>query len=385
MSKTSKKSPVSTPSRRILEWPRITLFTRAGGRCEFDGCPRYLLEHHVTFTEGNFVEFAHIVAFSEDGPRGSEPRPEYINDISNLMLLCPTCHKLIDDNPDKFTRKTLEEYKKNHEKQILYLTGLRPELKTSILQVKSKIGDQTVDIPFDHIMEAIAPRYPLSKDGLTIDLTQLSTKGNSFTKAACEAIDSELTGYLSVGGEARKSHHISLFALAPMPVLMYLGNRLSNKLPVDLFQRHRGDEKWTWKSLAKPVEYSFNRVRTGTDSLKVALILSLSGVNREEDLPPEIDKEFSIYEISLSGLTPNPTFLQSRENLEAFKKVYHETIAAIFRDHQGIKTIDIFPAVPAPIAVLCGRELLPKVHPALKVYDKDKGKGGFIYQLTINQ
>ncbi len=46
--------------------------------------------------------------------------------------------------------------------------------------------------------------------------------------------------------------------------------------------------------------------------------------------------------------------------------------------------LDLFPAVPAPVAVLCGRETLPKIHPALRVYDYDKTQGGFTYQLTVN-
>ena len=82
------------------------LFVRAGGRCEFDGCNSYLLEHHLTLTEGNFAEIAHVVAFKPDGPRGHEgTRPEEIHDVDNLMLLCPRCHKLIDDHPQQLHKE----------------------------------------------------------------------------------------------------------------------------------------------------------------------------------------------------------------------------------------------------------------------------------------
>lgn len=380
------KSPVYTPKRRIPEWTRILLFTRAGGRCEFDGCPHYLLHHHVTFTEGNFAEFAHIVAFSVDGPRGYEKRPDDIHDLPNLMLLCPICHKLIDDNSRKFTCQALESYKKNHEKQIFHLTGLKPELKTSALVVRSKVGDQTVEVPFDHILEATSPRYPTTKEPFTIDLTMLSTSGESFTTAACEAIEDHLKTFFSAASDVKKSHHISLFALAPQPVLMFLGSKLSNKVPLDLFQRHRGSENWTWKSGARaPMQYAFAVVRQGRNADKVALVLSLSGSIAAKDLPAEIDDQYSIYEITLSRGSPNPMFLSSRADLENFRISYQEAIASIVRDHPGIKSMSVFPAVPAPIAVLCGRECLPRVHPALRVYDNDKHKGGFTYQITINQ
>src|SRR5262245_3477171 len=112
-SKLKQPSPVVLlQARNILPLTRIALFVRANGRCEFDGCNRYLLEHPVTLTEGNFAEVAHVVAFKPDGPRGKEgTRPKNINDVTNLMLLCPQCHKLIDDNPRDYTRRTLEEYK----------------------------------------------------------------------------------------------------------------------------------------------------------------------------------------------------------------------------------------------------------------------------------
>jgi len=380
----TKRSPVVRPSRRIPELARAILFVRAGGRCQFDGCNKYLLEHHVTLTEGNFAQFAHIVAFSEEGPRGTGNRPSNINDVSNLMLLCPQCHKLIDDNPQKFTRQTLEGYKKRHEERILHVTGLGPEQKTSILVIKCRIGNQTVTVPYDQILQAITPRYPYSKDGLTIDLTLLPPDSGSFVGAACDAIRDQLQGLFSASGEVKHSHHISLFGLAPIPVLIFLGSQLSNKVPLDLYQRHRDTEDWSWKSSGKPVRYSFRRVRRGSVNSRVALLLSLSGAINVRTLPYEVGGSVSVYELTLAGATPNPTFLKRKRDLEEFRTQYQLAIATILRNHPGVRQIDLFPAVPAPIAVLCGRELLPKAYPPFRVYDNKKHKGGFVYQLTIN-
>jgi len=382
--KITTKSPVSEPSRKIHEFVRVTLFVRAGGRCEFDGCNKYLLEHHVTLTEGNFAQFAHVVAFSEKGPRGKGNRPSDINDVSNLMLLCPQCHKLIDDNPDKFTRKTLEGYKDGHEKRIFHVTGLGPEQKTSILLLRSRIGDQTVTIPFDQVLQAITPRYPISKNGLAIDLTQLPTNSANFIGAACDTIREQLQGFMAAGGEVMRSNHISLFALAPIPVLVYLGSQLSNKVPLDLYQRHRDTEDWTWKTSGEPAKYALRLRQKGTNGSGVALVLSLSGVVNDAMLPSEVAKHFTIYDLTLASSVPNPTFLRTRRDLDEFRNQYQLAIATIARGHPGISEMELFPAVPAPIAVLCGRELLPKVHPSLRVSDYDKHKKSFIYQLTIN-
>ena len=42
------------------------------------------------------------------------------------------------------------------------------------------------------------------------------------------------------------------------------------------------------------------------------------------------------------------------------------------------------PAVPAPIAVALGYDLLPKVDPALRMFDYDKASGGFLEKLIVN-
>ena len=47
-------------------------------------------------------------------------------------------------------------------------------------------------------------------------------------------------------------------------------------------------------------------------------------------------------------------------------------------------SIHLFPAVPAPVAVFCGREILPKVDPKLVVYDFDKRQGGFTPIIEVN-
>ena len=384
--KSNNLSPVKSVSKReVKDFTRVILFVRAGGRCEFDGCNEYLLEHHLTLTEGNFAQFAHIVAFSPEGPRGqSLPRPGAINDASNLMLLCPRCHKLIDDNPQDYSRTTLEGYKQRHEDRIKLVTGLGPDLKTTIVQLKANIGGQAVDIPVSQVMEAITPRYPNDRKGFVIDLTKIHGDDAAFFQTAIQNIKREIERLYSPGMDVENTRHISLFALAPIPLLIFLGNQLSNKIPVELYQRHRDTETWIWKTLGEPAAYHFCQRQVGTDPSSVALVLSLSGTIHLKDLPADIDDSFSVYEITLESAVPNPLFLRTREDLTRFKDIYQACMRTIMKNHSGVKTIHLFPAVPAPIAILCGRELFPKVDPALRVYDYDKAQGGFTFKLEVN-
>lgn len=378
-------SPVTRVSRDIAAPTRIVLFVRAGGRCEFDGCNRYLLEHHLTLKEGNFAQMAHIVAFSKDGPRGKgKRRSQAINSIDNLMLLCQPCHKLIDDDPQTYPVPVLEGYKRQHEERIHHLTGLGPDLKTTIVQLCSRIAGQTVAIPLPQMMKAITPRYPIDKKGYVIDLTAFDNEGADFMSAAQREIEQRMARLYDNGMDLAQTHHISLFAMAPIPLLIFLGSRLSSKVEVDLFQRHRDTEDWTWKTGGNAVEYVIEKQREGTDISKVALLLSLSGKISPASLPAEIDGRFTVYELTLAHGQPTPTFLRTRGDLASFKQAYQTGLRTIGAVHAQPQAMSIFPAVPAPIAVLCGRERLPKVDPKFMVYDYDKRRGGFTFSLEVN-
>ena len=120
----STVSPVISIPRSKLGHAEVVLAAKAAGRCEFRGCNEYLYEHPLTGEAGNFAENAHIVAFREGGPRGQENRPQQINGVDNLMLLCRRDHKLIDDNPGRYTREELKEHKREHEARIRQVIGL---------------------------------------------------------------------------------------------------------------------------------------------------------------------------------------------------------------------------------------------------------------------
>ncbi len=219
---------------------------------------------------------AHIVAFRPDGPRGrSGVRPEDINDVGNLMLLCPGCHKLIDDHPTDYTRKALEQQKAEHERRIRYITGIRPNRTTAVLVLKAPIGGQVVATPFDQLLEATLPRYPIKREPTLIDLSEISDSTPTFIKTAADNIEQRVKRFFEPGGEGHAAAHISVFALAPIPLLVALGRQLSNKVPCDVLQRHRDTEDWIWKKNGTRAEFLVRRRRGGEGP--VSLVLSLSG------------------------------------------------------------------------------------------------------------
>lgn len=104
------------------------LWSGAAGICSFrhegKACDERL------YVEGNHIkgtvigEAAHIIGYGCDGPRRkSKMSRKIINAESNLILLCPKHHTLVDRNERVFTVKVLREMKQQH------LAWIREQLK----------------------------------------------------------------------------------------------------------------------------------------------------------------------------------------------------------------------------------------------------------------
>lgn len=101
---------ISTLSRKLL-------WGRAASHCAMPSCRRPLA-HQSDISNGAVLvgEEAHIVAKSPDGPRGDSPlSPDQRDEYSNLILLCPTDHALIDKAPEDFSVGFLLDMKEQHE------------------------------------------------------------------------------------------------------------------------------------------------------------------------------------------------------------------------------------------------------------------------------
>jgi len=372
------------PARGIATSVSLHLYVRAGGRCEFDGCTEYLMEHPTTSTIGNFAQQAHIFAFKEHGPRGDGiGRPEDINNISNLMLLCHQCHHLIDKvEPERYPVDVLRKFKQSHEDRIYQLTGIPNDRDTIPLVVKTQIAGRTVEISDAELQLASAPNYIRVRDKVLVDLTDLpdAAEGGYF-QAAMRAIDAKIDVLGRTPTGKGGSRRVSVFALAPIPLLAYLGSKLSDKWTVDLYQRRRVDENpWTWEPGEGNARFIHRQLTQGDQ--EVALLVNLSGRNDASAFGAAADA-WSVHEITLEGDVPNPTAMRTRADLERFKSAYIHALAEIRSTHPLATQVHVLAAVPAPAGICMGMMRLPKVDPQLLIYDRDNRSPTFEVCLTI--
>lgn len=385
--RTNRSNPEKAPE--VSSQTALRLWTKGGGRCSFPGCLKYLLRDDLTNWDIKIGHIAHIVAASMGGPRGNDPLPlSERSKIENLMLVCQDHHALIDDLAyvDQLPKEFLLQAKKEHEERIYELTGCTPDQRSRVLSVRARIKGEVVSVSYSQICRALFQqnRYPREATTFEIDLTDHPNGDTpAFIEYGKELIRATVQEVYKkdIGGGAVE--HLSVFAIGPIPLLVYLGSQLSNKVPTTLYQRHRDVEDWAWKDEPGACRYSTELLREGTDTKSVALILSLSGKITVDQLPVEISDSFYIYEITVEGVDPSPTIFRCLSDLQAFQETYHSFLSLVRKQHSA-DTVHLFPAIPAPVAVMCGRELLHKISPDLSVYDNEMQKGGFKLALEVS-
>jgi hypothetical protein len=377
--------------RRVNPTADVTarLWGRAAGRCEFPGCSQDLTRDPLTRRGGNFADRAHIRAIQARGPRGQRSSSaQAANGIENLMLLCQKHHRLIDREPAEFPIERLVALKAEHEARVARATNFAISSPSHVLHVRAAIaGTRVGAVTREDIWQVLTAGgfFPASDEPLMVEMADLGhVDGDVRFWESCEAsLTRKLEAALGTYGALHRVPHLSVFALAPMPVLMVLGKILGDTRAATIHQFDRFSGSWRWLdplcSEVRPFEYS---VSGANGARRVALTIELSAV-----IDPELVKasmgvdEFATVRFS----TPQPTYslIRNPRDLSAFHEAIRRCLNEIEARFSSECAVHVFPAMPASTAVQFGRLLLPKSSPNIRIYDHQGGRAGFVPTLWL--
>jgi len=359
------------------------LWGRAAGRCEFSGCNRPLSYHSKTKEDVNLAEAAHIIGFSEYGPRGEEELSEELGcDISNLMLLCRECHKTIDANNRDYPVDLLRKMKETHEQRIEIVTGIDAEKQSHILLYGANVGHHSSPLSYRKAAWAMIPDwYPAEKTAISLGLVNSSflDRDNDFWRIESKQLRSMVAMQVRprlANGEIR---HISIFAFAPQPLLMLLGFLLSDIPAAEVYQLHREPQDWRWQEYPNNFEYVVQE--PGEIKGDPALVLSLSATIADDRITAVLGDDVDVWRMAVPE--PSNDFLKSRQQLRQFRTTMRTLLDKIKTLHGEEAVLHVFPAVPVAIAVEFGRIIMPKADLPIKIYDQNRERGGFTYALEL--
>lgn len=366
----------------ISDKNKYMLWSISGGRCQYRGCNKIL--HTDILTKRNFNQsyIAHIVADSAGGPRGCTTRSvQLADDISNLMLLCDTHHRLIDrddviGNPESL----LLEMKTEHENRIANACAITPDKQSHIVTLNANIGVHTPNVHYSIISQFLLPYYPAIASNIDLGTVNTLNKDSdpTFWETEIRNLQQRYNRFLFPLLNSAEIKHISLFPFGPIPILMKLGTILNDIYSVDVRQKRRNPDTWLFDEDID-TEYKFE---TTTDFKKnVALKIELSDVILDERVTNILGKDVSIYSIRIDN--PDNDFVKSRKQIIDFGVKMKEVFREIKKNHGQDAVLNIFPAMPISLAVQLGRVWMPKADISMTIYDQNYALGGFVKTIDI--
>ena len=362
----------------------MALWAKSAGRCVL--CSDYVVDERVHFRRVLNGEMAHVVGATsgEGSPRGksSTTKPDRALE-SNLLLLCHPCHRHIDDVElqDLYTVDFLLAQKLRHESRVREATRfatLKPSLvirsTSSIRGSISRASDRQVSYAqLNRSLTGVGDAFNPSI--VEIDLRDSEDSGYIWDRAV-ELIDRSLAP-VNEAFASGKVEHASIFFLAPIPILIYMGSALGDKLNIEIFSKFRRDDDLAWTVAANWAEapkFATEIDRKGDqDSVEIMVTVSVSGEVQSSRLPSSISgmPRFSIFPAKKNY---GPLLMDNSDSLDEFRKVWISSLSQIESMWPKLERIHLVMAVPAAAAIEAGRSRMKSAQAEVLTYQLDSNQ-----------
>lgn len=362
------------------------LWAKAAGRCQFRGCNKLLIGDLIIGKKtGKYGYIAHIVADEAGGPRGDAVRsPQLAQDIDNLMLMCPVHHKAIDvDHVADYGEAALLAMKAEHEDRIEIVTDMDVDRVSHVVRFAADIGQRDALVTTRAIFAAMPPdHHPADFRTIDIELigSELKDHEDAYWAGQSANLEAAFARKIKERIEQREIRQLSVFALAPQPLLIKLGTLLGDIVPVSVHQKLRDPDTWKWLPEQKPISFQEQRY-SGKKDVPIALKLALSATVNDERITSVLGADAAIWSITCDE--PGNDVMRRRDDLVAYKRRLRGIFDAIKAHHGEGALINVFPALPVSAAVEAGRAWMPKADLAMKIFDQNRTLGAFIPTITI--
>ena len=368
--------------------PKIqtALWAKAAGRCEFRGCNKLLIGDLIAGKRmGKFGYIAHIVADEPGGPRGDPIRsPQLAQDIDNLMLMCPTHHKAIDvEYLADYPEPVLLAMKAEHEDRIEIVTDMDVDRVSHVVRFAANIGQLNSLVSTRSIFNAMPPDHHPA-EGRTIDIELIGSERKDHEEAYWseqnDNLERSFARKIKERIEQREIRQLSVFALAPQPLLIRFGTLLGDIVPVRVHQKLREPDTWNWLPGQPAISFR-GQEYDGAEDVPVALKLALSATVNDERITSVLGENAAIWAITCDE--PGNDILRRPDDLSTYKKLLRGLLDRIKAHHGEKAMIHVFPAVPASVAVETGRVWMPKADLTMRIYEQNRAAQAFIPAITI--
>ncbi len=218
-------------NRNISQGTIKVLWGKSWGRCS--KCKNSIIIERDGLNPSPIAEMAHIAGLNPDSARyDPNMTDDERNSVENIILLCPTCHKIVDKDKEKYTVSKLKGIKKEHEEWVdEQLTSHMPQVTFAELEVITKYIVSTPLHKSEENLTVVPPGEKIRKNDLSDEVANLITKGMIGVKQVKEYLNKNPDPNFSEGlknGFIKKYLELKTENLSGDEIFFYLLNFASN-------------------------------------------------------------------------------------------------------------------------------------------------------------
>ncbi len=247
--------------------------------------------------------------------------------------------------------------------------------------IKEKELKNTVAVTYSANMQGkqwTLNRYiPSSVVDLSISNYPMQPDDVNYWKYAQKSLISEFNKRLSALLD--DGYSVDLYALAPIPLLVQLGNLFANRPNINIFQLKKVPSTFDWEDSGEKLNITTNSDLPEQEVEEVALLMSFSGKVSKHNVTATVGEK--IPQIEMLIKEPFDDFLRCKSQLDDFLFEYRKVKSLLAS--KGIKRIHLFASIPIAFAIGIGQAYNTNYDPEIITYDFNQGV--YTKALTIGE
>lgn len=367
----------------------------AAWRCQFSGCGKDLIRHGASGTKNKSSYFAHIIAASPKGPRGDKLlSAQRATEVSNYILLCDDCHRLIDKrDPKRFTVALLQKMRETSLSEVRRLLDSLQYPEAIQVVVMGNVTGQATQFTSREAEEAMWERGLKKHHSLTTQyfFENQWTQHNPLTPNYWASLFSNISGELPILKKFLHSHsengkdRLAIFPLHGTSILVLAGRLFGEAVSAELFQFRREQPamqpggRWHFEESTSSGgnKFTCTEIQQYTSgATEACLIVGLTFDIGGERLPPEVyrDGVFQIPTLQISSTeSRNQDIIRSEDDLLNVSLTLGEAVQ-ILQDKWKIKKVHLFIGAPATACFKIGQKLQARHHSSYLCHEAPPGR-----------
>lgn len=207
-------------------------------------------------------------------------------------------------------------------------------------------------------------------DEISLDSTSLYQNGRLTSPLVALKEQSEKTQDIINLYRNNPNLELAYYGIAHIPLVFLLGFQLNSRKSIHLFEHNRKDDSWGLPDDLKKfpkLDIKKEHLSAGTSTPDVVIKFGISYKVLDVDVDSVVSSP--MLKIDLSLASPTRDIVRNIEQLEEYAKTFRNVLDEIHNLYTHVNCVHVFYAGPVSLALRCGQQISPTIHPKVLVYN----------------